>query len=495
MTRLVRRHFRLGLVAESGLAIPGDLSSNYTHDLDNDGLWTGIYVAAEAFRYAVTGDEEAKQYAKTSFDAMVMLQTVTDGVVPKEGFFARTYVPYNAQLGTDSKWHHSADGQWTWKGTTSSDELVGHILAGYTYYELVADEEEKELVRSYIGKIMNHIVDNDLVLIDYDGNHTRWGVWRPSILNGMLPEKSLNSLEILSALKVAHHITGDAKFDSVYHHLIDVENYDQNTINVKYLDEINHSDDELAFLSYYPLLQLEQDPGLRNTYLGSIDRSWFYEEPERSSLFNFIYHSAYPDDPEEGDDASALTNLRLWPMDLITWSFNNSIRDDIDISPERGRFGELQSLEVLPVDQRPAIKWNANPYRLIEGGSGRGEQPGSEWLLPFWMGRYHGYIQEGATAVLDREDRLTPEGFLLSQNYPNPFNPSTIIHYQLPGKGFVELGIYNTLGQKIVTLVSEEQTAGFHKVEFNGHDLASGVYLYRISVGNWHEVKKMVFLK
>ena len=51
-------------------------------------------------------------------------------------------------------------------------------------------------------------------------------------------------------------------------------------------------------------------------------------------------------------------------MDLITWSFNNSIRDDIDISPERGRFGELQSLEVLPVDQRPAIKWNANPYPL-----------------------------------------------------------------------------------------------------------------------------------
>ena len=88
-----------------------------------------------------------------------------------------------------------------------------------------------------------------------------------------------------------------------------------------------------------------------------------------------------------------------------------------------------------------------------------------------------------------------PESFALDQNYPNPFNPTTIINYQLSTSNDVELSIFNTLGQKIVTLVSEYQQAGSHSVTWDGSDMASGVYYYILTSGDFQDVKKMVLLR
>ena len=85
--------------------------------------------------------------------------------------------------------------------------------------------------------------------------------------------------------------------------------------------------------------------------------------------------------------------------------------------------------------------------------------------------------------------------YRLYQNFPNPFNPITSIYYQLPVTSFIDLSIYNLLGQKITTLVSEEQNAGYHQVEWNAGDLAGGIYIYRINAGTFQDVKKMVLLK
>jgi len=100
------------------------------------------------------------------------------------------------------------------------------------------------------------------------------------------------------------------------------------------------------------------------------------------------------------------------------------------------------------------------------------------------------------TTGIDEKDILKkPSIYRLSQNYPNPFNPKTIINYELPITNFVELSIYNLLGQKVATLVSEKMPAGDHQVEFNGQNLSSGVYLYRIEAGEWQDVKKMILLR
>jgi hypothetical protein len=89
----------------------------------------------------------------------------------------------------------------------------------------------------------------------------------------------------------------------------------------------------------------------------------------------------------------------------------------------------------------------------------------------------------------------TQKNFRLDQNYPNPFNPSTIINYELPITNYVDLSIYNLLGQKVATLVSERQDAGYHQVEWDASGFASGVYYYKINAGEFQDVKKMILLQ
>ncbi len=83
----------------------------------------------------------------------------------------------------------------------------------------------------------------------------------------------------------------------------------------------------------------------------------------------------------------------------------------------------------------------------------------------------------------------------LEQNYPNPFNPATIIKYQIPKDGIVTLKIYDILGSEVATLVNEQKTEGRYEVNFNASSLASGVYIYRLSVNEYVNVKKMILLK
>ncbi len=85
--------------------------------------------------------------------------------------------------------------------------------------------------------------------------------------------------------------------------------------------------------------------------------------------------------------------------------------------------------------------------------------------------------------------------FSLSQNYPNPFNPDTKIEYYIPVKEFVELSVYNVLGQKITTLVNDIKTAGLHTINFNAGNLSSGMYFYKITAGDFSSLRTMILLK
>jgi hypothetical protein len=393
--RIRDRHLRLkGYVTTSHLDTPGDLSTNRPAPSDNDGLWTALYLAAQSYRYAVTGSHEARQWANQAYDAIEWLE----GVTTVDGFPTKAIVEKGGDTGSDAvPWYPSENGEWLWKGDCSSDEIDGHMYGYAIFYDLAADKTFKARLVALVDRIVGHIIDNDYLIIGKDGKQTRWGVWSPEYLNGpWRAQRGLNSLEILSALKTAHHITRNPRYDDCYRDLIENHGYAENARHVKLTlpGHVNHSDDELAFISYYPLLKYETDPELRAIYLESLTHSWETERPERNPWWNFIY-GALTEQPCDAD--LAVKTLQEIPTDLIDWPIRNSHRRDVRLDAIRGRKGELQSVDVLPYDELPAHKWNFNPYSLDSSTHGTREEDGTHYLLPYWMGRYYGYIGESTS--------------------------------------------------------------------------------------------------
>ena len=96
---------------------------------------------------------------------------------------------------------------------------------------------------------------------------------------------------------------------------------------------------------------------------------------------------------------------------------------------------------------------------------------------------------------LEQSSLNVPKEFQLQQNYPNPFNPTTTIEFALPKRSSVTLKLFDILGREIATLVDAELESGVHKINFDGQDLASGIYFYRIHADGFLKTKKLMLLK
>jgi hypothetical protein len=123
-------------------------------------------------------------------------------------------------------------------------------------------------------------------------------------------------------------------------------------------------------------------------------------------------------------------------------------------------------------------------------------------IVPVWTDlRAGGNNMDIYTAIIDLlvgikpVTEITPYKYQLSQNYPNPFNPETNIRYEIPKNGFVKLIVYNILGREVETLVNENQSAGAYEVSFDGSNLSSGPYFYKLQAGDFSETKKMLLIK
>ena len=439
-----------GFVAEAWLRRPADKSSADPQDSDNDGLWTSMYGAGECFAYGATRDPRAKTRAKQAFEALRFLQKVTQGCehAPPKGYIARTIRPTDwpdpniGRLAGDleeqkhdklwkayePRWPKSADGKWYWKSDTSSDELDGHFFFYPIYYDLCADTDaERERVREVVRDITDHLIVHRFCLVDFDGKPTRWGVYGPEYLNSnpyWWSERGLKSLSILSYLSVAAHVTGDRKYEAAARDLIDHQGYAHNAMFPKVQHgpgSGNQSDDEMAFMCYYNLLHCSQDENLKALIRYSFYQYWVNEAPEMNPFFNFAYAAQNLD--ASADSAWGPVSVKPWPgwladgmatlygfsLDRLNWPHRNSHRLDV-VDLERVRSGDLDSPdrprergylfngEVLPVQNRHFNHWNTDPWQLDYGGNGGELAAGSVFLLPYYMGLYHGFIEKPAVS-------------------------------------------------------------------------------------------------
>jgi len=130
------------------------------------------------------------------------------------------------------------------------------------------------------------------------------------------------------------------------------------------------------------------------------------------------------------------------------------------------------------------------PAGYIEGTNTPGLEPASLFAAQLSERLY------GPTRLAETDRRSSPEAFRLYQNYPNPFNPKTRIKYELPMTNYVELSVYNSLGEKLETLIAGQQNAGAHQVQWNAAGYASGIYYYRLQTASgFVQTKKLVLLK
>lgn len=112
-----------------------------------------------------------------------------------------------------------------------------------------------------------------------------------------------------------------------------------------------------------------------------------------------------------------------------------------------------------------------------------------------WLTADYGRICRYTSATDISNDLNSVSNFELEQNYPNPFNPSTSIQYSIGSNQFVQLKVYNVLGDEVAVLVNKEQPAGNHEIEFDASRLSSGIYFYKLTSNSFSETKKMLLLK
>ncbi len=414
--RLAKRHLRDGFVDDCIMASPGEVARCRPEPSDNDGLWTAIYVAAECFRYAATGSPDALARARVSLDAMLRLESVTGA----PGFPARAIAAPGEDRDPGGEWHPAGQGRY-WKGDTSSDELVGHFFADWVAYNLLpagpgaahtvgqnTDDDLRERAAGEAGRIAQRLIDHGLRLVGSDGRMTRWGNYTPQYFQTSegADDAGLDSLEILSHLRVAARISGQPALGSAYRHVAFDLGYLNNVSRLGAPPaEINYSDEELAYLAFAPLVDplprteanssaransAEDDPAVTTRYRATLEKFWARTRDENNPLWAAIAAAA----PLSGEvDRKALRGeLERIPMDTVEWTVENSGRADITLRPRKNRFGRPQSTRALPPNERPVMKWNGDPFELDGGDGGRTEDDGAFFLLPYWMARYYGLI-------------------------------------------------------------------------------------------------------
>jgi len=405
------RHIRLGFNATLVGMEDGNFDSGRLSDSDNDGLWTTMYLAGEVFRYEVTKSEDALQNCREAMDAMdAMERLFSINNVP--GFPSRSFERsgYKERLHDPERWQPANDPEWDWKSTTSSDEAIGHIFAYGAMAELM-DNDLKDRAIVLIDTLMSHIVRNDLYMVDFDGKPTTWGRWNPEYVNErpkMVGDRKINASNIIAMLQTAYHFTGKEKYKEKAFDLMDNHGYldnlmwpmkdvakapDDSDDWSKMLSESwNHSDDEMYFVGYWGLYKYAFNDTLKTKFKDAIIDHWEIERPEKEGAWNIITALT---GTQEFDLEEAAWYLREHPMDMVSWNIMNSHRKDITFLEPN--FREQTLSEVLPPDERPVQRHNANMFRLDREYAKDGSEEfsaGDIWLLPYWMGRYLGVISE-----------------------------------------------------------------------------------------------------
>lgn len=416
---LLDKHWLDGLYISIVPAAPEgaklDHTVNEPGNVIHAGVWTGRYLAGVGYQYAVTGDAKVREHGGQILRALRILQEVTG----KPGLLARGYVKGHGPVmdwereGADSpEWHQGqgAYSDYRFYSDVSVDNFNA-VLYGYAvYYDLAADDQQKEFIAHDVDRLMTHLLDHHCRIIDLDGEPTQFGhvgidpdPTREAYYNQLYAARqrlygaaSIDkmplraSLMLLPDLLIAHRTTGKSRYLDFYNRVVahwkdnpEPEVFRQ-PFSLERLARMNHSSEGQSYEALYNLIRYERDPALLAIYCGWVDSLWELNWMEGNSLFTYMTLAMLPEyraprhtgearaAPEQVPHAAeslqlANETLARFPVDRVLRPVMNSIRTDIELNPNTDRARQAQAARPLPVDQRPhdnEYEWKGNPYRL-----------------------------------------------------------------------------------------------------------------------------------
>ncbi len=333
-------------------------------------LWTGHYLAAEAFRYNVTRAADSLDNVKKATSALQSLLDVT-----ATNLLARCAVPANSPFAAGIESEEIKNGTFTnnsagkvWVGNTSRDQYSGVMFGLGVAYDMVDDAA----VRTTISDLVTR-------LVDFLSGHG-WTVMMP---NGNVSTSFvLRGDQILSFLQLARHVNPD-HFATTYevHRLLRTAEVTI-PVTVEVLDDQSYFKFNLDYINFYNLIRLESNNSAKSTYKLGYDILRNHTAGHQNAFFNMIDRALNGADAAR--DAETLTLLQQWLL--------RSRRDrSVDLHGAVPVCGS-QACDPVPVALRPPTDflWQRNPFQLAGGGSGIIESAGIDYLLPYWMARYYG---------------------------------------------------------------------------------------------------------
>jgi len=324
-------------------------------------LWTGAYLAAEAFRYNVTGSTDALTNVKA---ALAGLQSLVD--VTGNNRLARCIIgansPYAAGIVSEESAHtiHHAP-PWIWVDHTSRDQLVGAFFGLGAAFDLVNDATVKTAISNLATLLIGYVDRHD---------------WSPDddLANSFL----LRPEELQMLLQVARHVNSSHSFSGPFFDLpIDA------AVSLDVLSNDSYYKFNLDYMSFYHLLRLDNTSHNRAAF----ETVRNYTASHQNAFFDIIDRALNGANPAR--DAEMQSLLSQW----LERPRRDPYADDSLLVPVCGN----AACEPIPVPLRPTTDflWQRDPFQLAGGGYGTIETAGIDYILPYWMGRYYGVISAG----------------------------------------------------------------------------------------------------
>ena len=389
--RILQRHLPFGTILDPIFATPdSDVVVGYTRCGDS-ALWTGAWLAGEAFRYKATRAPEALDNVKKALAGLKGLADVTG-----TNLLARCMVYADDPLAAGLLKEEAGNGvyrngPWAWVGNTSRDQFVGALFGLGTAYDLVDDAGVKAGIVDLATRLIRFLTGHNWSIVMPDGRTVTTFLVRPD--------------ELLAILQIGRRVNPD-QFSTAYDvQRILLASTVSVPVGVDVLSDDSYFKFNLAYMSFYNLMRIETS-SFRSFYEDAYGLLRKHTDDHMNPWFNLV------DAAIGGVNATRDANTRAYLEQWLT----RPVRDfKVDL---RGKVKECgdQACDPIPIPQRVTTDflWQRSPFQLTGGGDGFIESAGIDYLLPYWMARVLGVVRPLAVTPAAANGAVVAPGSIAS---------------------------------------------------------------------------------